>query len=269
MNDSADPETRETRMADLEIVQFIARADNYAVLLHDPESGRTASIDAPEAAPIQKELDVRGWRLSDIFVTHKHFDHIDGIPDLRRTYDAAVTGPRKSASETGLYDNTVADGDTIEFAGHAISVIETPGHTLDHVSYYIADQNLLFSADTLFALGCGRVFEGDAAMMWNSLKKLRDLPDDTMVYCGHEYTLANARFAVTADPENARLAERLKEIEALRAENKHTLPTRLGTEKETNPFLRADDPAVAAAMGIPDAAPEAVFAEVRGRKDKF
>ena len=256
-------------MADLEIVQFIARSDNYAVLLHDPDSGRTASIDAPEAAPIQAELEERGWRLSDIFVTHKHLDHIDGIAELRRVYDAAVTGPKKSASETGLYDNTVEDGDTIEFAGQKIKVIETPGHTLDHVSYYIAGQKLLFSADTLFALGCGRVFEGDAAMMWNSLKKLRDLPDDTMVYCGHEYTLANARFAVTADPENDQLAARLKEIEDLRAADKHTLPTRLGTEKETNPFLRADDPAVAAAMGMPDGSPEDVFAEVRGRKDRF
>ena len=256
-------------MADLEIVQFIARSDNYAVLLHDPDSGRTASIDAPEAAPIQAALEKRGWQLSDIFITHKHFDHIDGVSDLRRAYNCAVTGPRKSASETGLYDSTVADGDTIDFAGHAIRVIETPGHTLDHVSYYIADQKLLFAADTLFALGCGRVFEGDAPMMWTSLKKLRELPDDTMVYCGHEYTLANARFAVTADPDNEQLTARLKEIEELRAADEHTLPTRLGTEKETNPFLRADNAAVAEAMGMADASPEEVFAEVRGRKDRF
>jgi hydroxyacylglutathione hydrolase len=147
--------------------------------------------------------------------------------------------------------------------------METPGHTLDHVSYYIADQNLLFAADTLFALGCGRVFEGTASMMWDSLKKLRALPDETIVYCGHEYTLSNARFAVTADPENNRLAERLREIEALRAEGKPTVPTRLGLEKETNPFLRADDPAVAGAVNMSGRPAAEVFAEVRSRKDSF
>ena len=238
-------------MADLQIVQFTARSDNFAVLVHDPDSGRTASIDAPEAAPILAELKDRGWQLTDIFVTHKHYDHIDGIPALKEAYDVTVTGPAKSARETGLYDETVSDGDSFDFAGHRVQVIETPGHTLDHVSYYIADQNLLFSADTLFALGCGRVFEGNPAMMWNSLKALRALPDETIVYCGHEYTLANARFAVTADPQNSQLAQRLAEIETLRAAGKPTLPTLLGLEKATNPFLRADDPAVAAAMGLP------------------
>ncbi|HMB48257.1 MAG TPA: hydroxyacylglutathione hydrolase [Afifellaceae bacterium] len=256
-------------MAELEIVQFTARSDNFAVLVHDPQSGKTASIDAPEAAPILAELENRGWQLTDIFVTHKHLDHIDGIPALKETFGAAVTGPAKSARETGLYDRTVSDGHSFDFAGHTVQVMETPGHTLDHVSYYIADQKLLFCADTLFALGCGRVFEGDAPMMWNSLKALRDLPDDTVVYCGHEYTLANARFAVTADPQNGRLAERLAEIETLRADGRPTLPTSIGLEKETNPFLRADDPAVAAAMGLSGADPAAVFAEVRARKDNF
>lgn len=256
-------------MADLEIVQLAARSDNFAVLIHDPESGSTASIDAPEAAPILDALNERGWRLTDILVTHKHYDHIDGIPALKKAFGATVTGPAKSAAETGLYDKTVADGDTFDFAGHEVRVIETPGHTLDHVSYYIEDQKLLFSADTLFALGCGRVFEGTPEMMWNSLKALQALPDDTSVYCGHEYTLANARFAVTADPDNARLAERLAEIEALRAAGKPTLPTELGLEKATNPFLRADDPAVAAAVGLSGADPVDVFAEVRKRKDNF
>ena len=256
-------------MADLEIVQLNARSDNFAILIHDPQSGRTASIDAPEAAPILAELEARGWQLSDIFVTHKHYDHIDGIPALKQAHGAAVTGPQASAAETGLYDNTVSDGESFDFAGHSVEVIETPGHTLDHVSYYIADQNLLFSADTLFALGCGRVFEGTPPMMWDSLKKLRALPDETIVYCGHEYTLANARFAVTADPENAALAGRLAEIEELRAAGKPTLPTSLGVEKVTNPFLRADDPAVAAAMGMSGASPAEIFAEVRARKDGF
>ena len=160
-------------MADLEIVQFTARSDNFAVLVHDPESGATASIDAPEAEPILAELEKRGWQLTDIFVTHKHQDHIDGIPALKMAYGATVTGPTKSAQETGLYDRTVSDGDSFDFAGHKVQVMETPGHTLDHVSYYLADQKLLFCADTLFAVGCGRVFEGNAAMMWDSLQALR------------------------------------------------------------------------------------------------
>ncbi len=256
-------------MADLQIVLLNARSDNFAVLIHDEQSGKTASIDAPEAGPIAAELKKRNWKLTDIFVTHKHFDHIDGIPALKSAFDVKVTGPEKSAAETGLYDATVADGDRFDFAGHEVQVLETPGHTLDHVSYYIAGQNLLFSADTLFALGCGRVFEGTAAMMWDSLKKLRALPDETIVYCGHEYTLANARFAVTADPENIRLSERLQEVETLRAEGKPTVPTRLDLEKQTNPFLRADDPAVAAAMNMSGRPADEVFAEVRSRKDNF
>lgn len=256
-------------MADLQIVQFTARSDNFAVLVHDPESGATASIDAPEAAPIRAELEKRGWALTDIFVTHKHQDHIDGIPALKEAYSATVTGPAKSAGETGLYDRTVGDGDSFDFAGHEVRVMETPGHTLDHVSYTIPDQKLLFCADTLFAVGCGRVFEGNAAMMWDSLTKLRALPDDTTVYCGHEYTLANARFAVTVDPDNEQLAARLNEIEALRAEGKPTLPTTIALEKATNPFLRADDDAVAAAVGLAGADPVEVFTEVRSRKDSF
>lgn len=256
-------------MADLEIVQFTARSDNFAVLVHDAESGATASIDAPEAGPILAELEERGWRLTDIFVTHKHYDHIDGIPALKMAFGATVTGPAKSAQETGLYDRTVSDGDNFDFAGHTVRVMETPGHTLDHVSYYIADQKLLFCADTLFALGCGRVFEGNAGMMWNSLKTLRALPDDTRVYCGHEYTLANARFAVTVDPDNEQLATRLGEIEALRADGKPTLPSTIALEKATNPFLRSDDEAVAAAVGLVGADPVKVFAEVRSRKDNF
>lgn len=256
-------------MTDLEIVQFTARSDNFAVLVHDADSGATASIDAPEAGPILAELEKRGWRLTDIFVTHKHQDHIDGIPALKMAFGATVTGPAKSAQETGLYDRTVSDGDSFDFAGHTVQVMGTPGHTLDHVSYYIADQKLLFCADTLFAVGCGRVFEGNAAMMWDSLKALRALPDDTRVYCGHEYTLTNARFAVTVDPDNEQLAARLAQIEALRADGKATLPSTIALEKATNPFLRSDDPAVAAAVDLAGANPVEVFAEIRSRKDSF
>ncbi len=256
-------------MADFEIAQLPALSDNFAVLVHDPASGMTASIDAPDATAISSELEARGWTLTHILVTHKHPDHVDGITPLRRAYDVTVIGPQKSAAETGLYDRTVSDGNHLEFAGAEIRVIETPGHTLDHVSYYLPAKKLAFVADTLFALGCGRVFEGTPEMMWESLKKLRALPADTVVYCGHEYTLANAEFAVTVEPGNAALAARAAEIRALRAAGKPTLPTTIGAETETNPFLRADDPGLAAAIGMAGADPVAVFAEVRGRKDRF
>lgn len=256
-------------MAAFEIVQLPARSDNVAVLVHAPDSGATASIDAPEAAPILAELERRGWDLTHILVTHKHADHVAGIPALRDTFGAEVIGPALSAAETGLYTRTVEDGDTFAFGGREVRVIATPGHTLDHVCYFLPDERLLFAADTLFAMGCGRVFEGTPEMMWNSLQMLRDLPDDTIVYCGHEYTLSNARFAVTVDPENRELAERLKEVERLRAENRPTLPTTISREKATNPFLRADDPAVQRAVGLEGAPPAKVFAEVRGRKDRF
>ncbi len=256
-------------MADFDIVQLPARSDNYAVLVHDPASGATASIDAPDAAPIKAELEARGWTLTHILVTHKHLDHVEGIKPLRQAFDVTVIGPQKSAAETGLYDRTVTDGDHLEFAGTEVQVIETPGHTLDHVSYFLPGQKLAFVADTLFALGCGRVFEGTPEMMWESLKKLRALPDETVVYCGHEYTLANAEFAVSVEPDNAALADRAAQIRALRAEDKPTLPTTIKREKETNPFLRADDRGLADALGMAGADPVTVFAEVRGRKDRF
>ena len=256
-------------MADLHVVQFPARSDNFAVLLHDPESGATASIDAPEADPIMRELQARGWQLTHILVTHKHFDHVEGIPLLREAYNVTIIGPKKSAAEIGLYDETVAEGDSFTFAGHEVRVIETPGHTLDHVSYHIPEMKLAFVGDTLFALGCGRVFEGTPEMMWDSLSKLRALADDTNVYCGHEYTLANAKFAVTVDPENVALKERLAEVERLRNEAKPTLPTTIGREKATNPFLRADEPGLTRALGLERVSPAEVFAEIRRRKDRF
>lgn len=256
-------------MARFEIVQLPARSDDFAVLLHDPESGLTASVDAPDADVIVAELGRRGWRLSHILVTHKHADHVAGIPVLKQDYAAEVIGPQQSAAETGLYDRTVKHGDHFELAGRRVEVIATPGHTLDHVTYFLPEEGVAFVGDTLFAMGCGRLFEGNAAMMWDSLNRLRDLPPDTAVYCGHEYTLSNARFAVTVDPGNKALAERLAEVERLRAEGRPTLPTTIGRELLTNPFLRADRPAVATAVGLRDAPPPEVFAEVRRRKDRF
>jgi len=256
-------------LAALEIVQFPARSDNYAVLVHDPDSGATVAIDAPEAEPIIETLKARDWVLTDIFVTHKHFDHVEGVPALRDAYSARTIGPRKSAAATGLYDKTVGDGESFEWAGRKVEVIATPGHTLDHVAYYLPQDGIAFVGDTLFALGCGRVFEGSAEEMWASLKALRALPDETTVYCGHEYTLANAEFAVSVDPDNEALAARKGEIETLRADGQATLPTTLGVEKATNPFLRADDPELQRVLGMEGEEPASVFAEIRQRKDRF
>ena len=256
-------------MPSLTVDQFMTRSDNFAVLLHDAKSGRTAAIDAPEADPIIARLKQHDWKLTDILVTHKHFDHIEGIPALQAAFDCTVIGPEASAAETGMYDRTVKDGDTFKWGDIEVQVIETPGHTLDHVSLYMPSEKLVFVGDTIFSLGCGRVIEGDHAMMWNSLLKLRALPDDTELYCGHEYTLANAKFAVTVDPGNAALKKRMAEVEALRAADKPALPTTIGQEKKTNPFLRSDDPAVMKAVGMASAKPAAVFAEIRKRRDKF
>ncbi len=253
----------------LDVAQFISRSDNFSVLLHDAKSGKTAAIDAPDADPIIAACKERGWTLTDIFVTHKHFDHIEGIPALQAAYECEVIGPEASAAETGMYDRTVKDGDSFEWAGVRFEVMETPGHTLDHVSYYLPSEKLVFVGDTIFSLGCGRVIEGDYPMMWDSLKTLRALPDDTTLYCGHEYTLANGKFALTVDPSNAALKQRVAEVEKLRAAEKPTLPTTIAAEKATNPFLRADDPAVMKAVGMANAKPGEVFAEIRKRKDKF
>ncbi len=256
-------------MAQLDVAQFITRSDNFAVLLHDAASGATAAIDAPDADPIAAALKERGWTLTHIFVTHKHFDHIEGIPALQAAYDCEVIGPEASAAETGMYDRTVKDSDSFEWAGRKVDVIATPGHTLDHVSLHMPEEKLVFVGDTIFSLGCGRVIEGDHPMMWNSLKLLRALPDDTVLYCGHEYTLANGKFALTVDPSNAALKARFAEVETLRAADKPALPTTIAKEQATNPFLRADDPGLMKAVGMEGAKPAAVFAEIRTRKDKF
>jgi hydroxyacylglutathione hydrolase len=256
-------------MARLEVAQFPARSDNFGVLLHNAESGASAAIDAPDADAVVRAAQARGWVLSHILVTHHHLDHIEGIPALKAAYSCEVIGPEKSAARTGMYDRTVKDGDSFEWAGTDVRVLATPGHTLDHVSYWLPAEKLVFVGDTIFSLGCGRVIEGDHAMMWNSIKRLRDLPDDTSLYCGHEYTLANAKFAITVDPENDALRTRMAEVERLRKRGEPTLPTTIGAEKAANPFLRADDPNLVRQLRMAGADPASVFAEIRARKDRF
>ncbi len=252
----------------LDIVQFPCLSDNYGVVIHAPETGETASIDAPDAGAIQAALDAKGWKLDHIFVTHHHADHTGGIATLKERYHCKVTGPEGEAARIAGLDQTVTEKSPLRFGGLNVRVIETPGHTLGHISYFVPDARVAFTGDTLFALGCGRLFEGDAQMMWASLQKLMTLPDDTTVYCGHEYTLANGRFALSVEPENAALKARMTEIESLRAAGKPTLPTQLGREKATNPFLRVNEPAIRMRLGMQGKPDWQVFGQLRELKNK-
>ncbi len=254
-------------MTPLEIELFACRSDNFGVLLHDPATGETASIDAPEEQAILDALARRGWTLSHIFTTHHHQDHVEANAALKARFGATIIGPAHEAIP-GL-DRKVDGGDSFTFAGRPVDVILTPGHTLGHICFHLPQDKLLFAADTLFALGCGRLFEGTPAQMWDSLSKLAALPDETVVYFGHEYTLSNARFALTIDPDNAALRARAEEIEALRARGAFTAPTTIGLEKATNPFLRASDPAIRQHLDMKTASDAEVFAEIRARKDRF
>ncbi|WP_170339948.1 hydroxyacylglutathione hydrolase [Ruegeria arenilitoris] len=253
----------------LEIVTIPCLSDNYAFLAHDPTSGQTALVDAPEAGPILAELTARGWRLSHVLLTHHHWDHVDGLPGILEQHPAQVIGAVADAHRLPPLDKQVADGDQFEIGGEPVEVLDVSGHTVGHVAYYLPQSAVVFTADSLMALGCGRLFEGDAAQMWTSLSKLAALPDETSVCSGHEYTQSNARFAVTIDPDNTALLQRVHEIDQARAEGRATVPSNLGEEKATNPFLRATDPKIQAQLGMVGADPVAVFAEIRGRKDRF
>ena len=256
-------------MAPLDIVQIPVLSDNYVYLAHDTASGATLVVDPAEAAPVVAAAEARGWRLTHILNTHHHGDHTGANLELKAAYGLTIVGAGHDAARIPGIDVRVGDGDSYDFAGHRAQVMAVPGHTTGHIAYYFADSDALFCGDTLFALGCGRVFEGTMDQMWRSLSALRALPDDTRVYCAHEYTQANARFALSVDGDNAALVQRAAEIDSLRAAGRPTVPSALGEEKRTNPFLRADDPALAAAVGLAAADPVAVFAEVRGLKDRF
>ncbi|WP_170450961.1 hydroxyacylglutathione hydrolase [Ruegeria arenilitoris] len=253
----------------LEIVTIPCLSDNYAFLAHDHASGQTALVDAPEAGPILAELTARGWRLSHVLLTHHHWDHVDGLPGILEQHPARVIGAAADAHRLPPLDKQVADGDRFAIGGEPVEVLDVSGHTVGHVAYYMPKSAVVFTADSLMALGCGRLFEGDAAQMWTSLSKLAALPDETSVCSGHEYTQSNARFAVTVDPDNTALQQRVHEIDQARAEGRATVPSNLGVEKATNPFLRATDPKIQAQLGVVGADPVAVFAEIRGRKDRF
>ncbi len=255
-------------MARLEIHQFPCLDDNYGVLVHEPESGITASIDAPDADDVAAALQEKGWKLTHILTTHHHHDHTGGNLELKAASGCTIVGPKGEAAKVPGIDKSVGEGDTFALGPLQVHVLETPGHTAGAVTYWMPAQGVAFAGDTLFAMGCGRVFEGTMEQMWRSLRKLMDLPPATRVYCGHEYTLANARFALKIDPENLALRDRLAACEKLRAEGKPTLPTRIDIELATNPFLRVADPAIRKHLGLEDAPDWKVFAEIRERKNR-
>ncbi len=254
-------------MSTLEIHQIPTRRDNYVYLLREPGSGRIGVVDPSDAQPVIEALERLGWTLTDIINTHHHNDHTGGNLELKEKYGCPVVGPRADRDRIAGIDMDVGDGDTYRLGEAEAKVFDTPGHTSGHIAYWFPESKALFCGDTLFALGCGRLFEGTAEQMWRSLSKFRAVPDDTLVYCAHEYTQANAKFALTVETDNAALKARAREIDAMRAADRPTVPSTMGVERETNPFLRADLDSVRRAVGMEGAAPAEVFGEIRSRKD--
>ncbi|MEP4196707.1 MAG: hydroxyacylglutathione hydrolase [Aliishimia sp.] len=253
----------------LEIVTIPCLSDNYAFLAHDAATGSTSLIDIPEAGPILAELKKRDWSLDQILITHHHWDHIGGLDAVLAEYKARVVGATADTNRLPQLDISVTEGDTISIGNETGTVIDVSGHTIGHVAFHFPESAAVFTADSLMALGCGRVFEGSHPQMWESLSKLAALPEATSVYSGHEYTAANARFAITIDPENKELHKRVAEIDAARKANTPTVPSELALELATNPFLRAANPDIQAHLGMTGAKSVDVFSEIRTRKDAF
>jgi len=256
-------------MSKLSIHQYAYMSDNYGVLLHSPTSGETACIDCGDAAATRAALSRTGWSLTHIWVTHHHDDHTAGVLELKQTTGASVIGPAPLSQSIDGLDTTLTDGDSFDFAGLQVRVIHTPGHTKDMINFYLPEENIVFTGDTLFTMGCGRLFECDANTMHASLAKLTALPANTSVYSSHEYTLANVKFALSVDPDNAALRARALTVESLRADGKPTVPSTIQEELDTNPFLRASDKNIRELLNMQSADDVQVFAEIRRRKDNF
>lgn len=256
-------------MSGLEVLQVPVLNDNYVYLVHDTFSGKTACIDPAVAGPVIDAARDQGWEISHILVTHPHYDHVGGIAELVETYGCEVYGSVHDYGEIPKCDHGVRGGDKIELGKSVAEVFEVPGHTSHHVAYYFETEHVVFVGDTMFSLGCGRLLGGNAAQMWNSLKKLRALPTQTLIYGAHEYTNANADFALSIDPDNANLKARAAEVLKLREQGLPTVPSTLESEFMSNPFLRCDMPSFKAQLGMADQDAELVFAEIRTRKDNF
>lgn len=251
-------------------VQIIAIFnDNYSYILHSSDDQFTIAIDPADPRRVANAIDERQGKLDIILNTHHHDDHISGNKLLKARYSSKIIGPEADRPRISDLDSGVNDGDVLSLGGMTVQVIATPGHTLGHVAFYVPEAEALFAGDTLFSLGCGRLFEGTAAQMWSSLRKLRALPGGTQLYCGHEYTASNAAFALSIDPNNTALQSRAAEIQSLRSRGRPTVPVSLAIERATNPFLRADDADLAAEIGMTGAEPADVFAELRQRKDRY
>ncbi len=255
----------------LEILIVPCLKDNYAYLIHNAASGETALVDAPEAAPVLAALNARNWQLSDVLLTHHHWDHIDGLPDLLAGLPVKprVWGAASDAHRLPPLDRALHDGETVTICGEAVQIFDLSGHTIGHIGFHFTATQALFSGDSLMVMGCGRLFEGTPAQMWASLQKLTTLPDATRLYSGHEYTASNIRFALALEPANSELILLSDKVDALRAEHTPTIPTTLAQERKLNPFLRAPNPDMKAALGLSGAADVDVFTEIRARKDKF
>ena len=251
----------------LQVHQFPCLSDNYGFLLHDPDSGETACIDTPDAAAYLREAEARGWRITQIWNTHWHPDHAGGNEAIKAATGCTITAPAVDAPKIAGVDRTVSDGDTVSLGAWTAQVIDVGGHTMGHIAYHLPEAGIAFVGDSLFALGCGRMFEGTAPQFWASLSRLKALPRDTTLYCAHEYTQANARFALHADPENPALQDYAAEIERKRAAGEPTVPTKLERELAANPFLRADTPEMRARWG--GSSPPETFAALRAAKDTF
>ncbi len=251
------------------LIQLPALSDNYIYLIADPESGEAAVVDPAEALPVLERLAQKGFRLRYLLNTHHHLDHVGANERLRQETGCHVVGYRGDARRLPAVTTLVEEGDEVALGRYRLRVLEVPGHTRGHIAYYLPEKGWLFCGDTLFALGCGRLFEGTPHQMWQSLNKLRKLPPETKVCCAHEYTLKNARFALTVDPENPKLKARYEEVKRLTEKGKPTVPSLMEEELATNPFLRADDPALQRQLGMEGRDPVEVFAELRRRRDRF
>lgn len=258
-------------MSSLEIFIYRYLEDNYGFLLHAPSSNETVGIDCGDAKAMQDVLQEKGWRLTHLFITHHHGDHTDGIKEIKEKTNCKIYGPMYGLGEVKIegIEHHIKGGDSFMFGDCPVEVLHTPGHTLDMLNYYFPSEKAIFTGDTLFALGCGRLFEGDGNLMCESMKKFSNLPKDTKIYFGHEYTLANGKFALSIESENKDLIERMKEVELLCSAGEFTVPSVLAQEYATNPFLRFGEKSVRKSLNMLDASDEDVFTEIRKRKDNF
>jgi hydroxyacylglutathione hydrolase len=253
----------------LQIHSLLVLEDNYIWLLHDPATKATAAVDPAEAKPVLDALDEKGWTLTHILNTHHHWDHVGGNLVLKQQTGCKVYGAERDRDRIPGLDVALKDGDAVELGRIRAEVLAVPGHTQGHLAYWFAEDKALFCGDTLFALGCGRLLGGTAEQMWASLDRIRNLPADTLVYCAHEYTRNNGRFALTVEPGNPALVQRMERVNAVRKQGLPTVPSTLAEEVATNPFLRPESAEIRARLGLENAEPIAVFAEVRRRKDAF